>query len=229
MIMKIMEKLRHLNAAVVYRYLQFTNNTITKDTRFMEVYWKRCRESRMILSIREAYNLYYHLEATQSLGGAVAELGVYKGGGAKLISSFKADRPLYLFDTFSGMPDVDATLDVHQKGDFADTTLTNVKDYLKDESDICFCPGYFPDSTQSVSDALEFSFVHLDADIYESTLSGLTYFYPRLKPGGVIISHDYHAISCPGVKKAVDTFFFDKHESVIPLWDTQCLIIKDGD
>ncbi len=49
-----------------------------------------------------------------------------------------------------------------------------------------------------------FSFVHLDVDLYESTLAGLEYFYPRLIPGGVILSHDYSILA--GVKKAFEDF-----------------------
>jgi hypothetical protein len=44
--------------------------------------------------------------------------------------------------------------------------------------------------------------------------------------GGVILSHDYRSISCPGVKQAYDEFFADKPEIIIELWDTQCVVIK---
>ena len=55
---------------------------------------------------------------------------------------------------------------------------------------------------------------------------GLQFFYPRLSLGGVLISHDYRAISCPGVRKAFDEFLVDKPEKAIPLWDTQCFFVK---
>lgn len=178
------------------------------------------------LSIREAYNIYFYLSKTLSLDGAVAELGVYKGGGAKLIAEFKSDLPLHLFDTFEGMLAVDDNIDHHNEGDFSDTNLKSVQNYLEKYPECHFHKGLFPDTTRELPEDIAFSFVHLDVDIYSSTLSGLKYFYPRLKKGGVLISHDYNAISCPGVKKAFDEYFADKDEDVRYLWDTQCLIQK---
>ena len=69
-------------------------------------------------------------------------------------------------------------------------------------------------------------FVHLDLDIYQSTLDALGFFYPRLTKGGILISHDYRRLSAPGVKKAFQEFFANKVEPVVLLWDTQCLIVK---
>ena len=203
-----------------------TNNTIRTEDLFWEVWWQLMRDGRMILTLREAYNIYFYLSKTLQLGGAIAELGVYKGGAAKLISEFKSDLPLHLFDTFKGMPKVSDAVDLHKEGDFSDTTLQNVRHYLKDYFNVHFHNGFFPDTTKNFPENIEFCFVHLDVDIYDSTLSGLNFFYPRLKKGGVIISHDYNSISCPGVRKAIDEFFVDKDEDVIFLWDTQCMVIK---
>ena len=71
----------------------------------------------------------------------------------------------------------------------------------------------------------KFSFVHLDVDLYKSTLDCLKYFYPRVSRGGVIISHDYP--NSDGVNKAFDEFFQDKPEIIIePFATGQCLIVK---
>jgi O-methyltransferase len=224
--MRILERARLFAPSLVYRILQMTNHTIMSDKRFLDVYWQLVRDGRMILSIREAYNLYFHLQQTLALGGAVAELGVYQGGGAKLISEFKSDLPLHLFDTFGGMPEVDHAVDLYRKGDFSDTTIDSVKRYLKDYSNVHFHKGFFPDTAGSLPDGIEFCFVHLDVDLYESTLSGLNFFYPRLKKGGILISHDYNSRFCPGVKKAFDEFSADRNQEVIFLWDTQCMVKK---
>ena len=227
-LMKILEKLRFVSPSLVYRILQIANNTIITDKRFMKVWWLLVREGRTILSIREAYNIYFYLSRTLPLGGNIAELGVYKGGGAKLISEFKSDLPLHLFDTFEGMPATNSAVDLHNEGDFSDVTLENVQQYLKNFPKCYFHKGRFPDTTQNLPENIEFCFVHLDVDIYESTLSGLKYFYPRLKEGGVIISHDFNSISCPGVRKAFDEYFINKNEDVIYLWDTHCMVRKQS-
>jgi len=227
-LMKILEKLRSISPSLVYRLLQLTSNTIKTDKRFMEVWWQLVKDDRMILTIREAYNIYFYLSGALPLGGAIAELGVYKGGSAKLMGEFKAGLPFHLFDTFEGMPSVNRVVDLHHEGDFSDITLENVQSYLESCSQCVFHPGFFPDTTRDLSESTEFCFVHLDVDIYESTLSGLEFFYPRLKKGGVIISHDFNSISCPGVKKAFDEYFKDKNEQVIHLWDTQGMVRKQN-
>ena len=54
--------------------------------------------------------------------------------------------------------------------------------------------------------AMKFSFVSLDADLYQPILSRLLYsFYPRLAPGGLIFVHDYGSHNWDGCK-AVDEF-----------------------
>jgi hypothetical protein len=143
-----------------------------------------------------------------------------------LISSYKGSRGLHLFDTFGGMPEVNASIDLHQRGDFNDTSADSVAKYLAVFPNVVLHPGFFPDSARDLPAETRFCFIHLDVDIYESTLSGLQFFYPRLNPGGYLISHDYSSISCPGVKKAFDEFFADKPEEVIHLWDTQCVVRK---
>ena len=129
----------------------------------------------------------------------MAELGVFQGSSAQIICEAKKSRPLYLFDTFAGMPDPGPNeTDFLKKGQFA-AGLPRVKNLLRGYDNVTFCPGEFPKSAASLPPA-RFSFVHLDADLYSSTLAGLEYFYPRMLPGGIIITHDYSTL--PGVARA---------------------------
>ncbi len=89
-----------------------------------------------------------------------------------------------------------------------------------------FHKGFFPETTKNLEVNQKFSLVNLDGDTYQSTLSGLNYFYPKLVSGGILVCHDYQSKSCPGVKKAVDAFFSDKPEVLIELWHSQILIVK---
>ena len=54
----------------------------------------------MLLEDIEAYHIYMASKITRKVPGDIAEVGVYKGGSAKIICSAKGDRALYLFDTF---------------------------------------------------------------------------------------------------------------------------------
>ncbi|HEY5311948.1 MAG TPA: TylF/MycF/NovP-related O-methyltransferase [Pirellulales bacterium] len=225
-IISILERLHPIAPNFVYQVLNCKNNTVCDDEQFMSVYWPLIREARMLLTTREAFNLYWYILKALKADGDIAELGVYRGGSAKLLSSYKKHRTLHLFDTFGGMPDVNASIDLHKRGDFCDTSADSVTKYLAGFPNVILHPGFFPDSTKDLAADTRFCFVHLDVDIYESTLAGLNFFYPRLNAGGYLLSHDYSSISCPGVKKAFDEFFVDKPEEVIRLWDTQCVLRK---
>jgi hypothetical protein len=69
-----------------------------------------------------------------------------------------------------------------------------------------------------------FSFAHFDVDLYEGTKACLNYFYPRMIPGGIIISHDYSLLA--GVEQAFNEYFADKPERIIDLPSTQCMVIR---
>jgi len=83
----------------------------------------------------------------------------------------------------------------------------------------------FPDSAAGLGH-LRFSLVHLDVDLYESTRRSLEFLYPRLSPGGILLSHDYS--SEPGVRMAFDSFFAEKPETIIELPTSQCIVVRLG-
>ncbi|MBM3848108.1 MAG: macrocin-O-methyltransferase [Verrucomicrobia bacterium] len=203
------------------------NHVVRTDKEFLELFDDLQRRKVIIQSMSEAFNLWQLCPKTARVQGDIAELGVYLGGTARLLSQIKGDRRLFLFDTFGGMPEVKEGLDKVQAGTFAETRLADVQRLMSGEKNVHFCAGFFPQSTKQLpGDAQKFSFVHLDADIYQSTLDGLTFFYPRLSPGGMIVAHDYRYLQCPGVKQAFTEFFANKPEPVLELWDTQCLVVK---
>ncbi|HBF67018.1 MAG TPA: macrocin-O-methyltransferase [Candidatus Magasanikbacteria bacterium] len=180
--------------------------------------------SNMLLKDNEAYQIYMIAKRTAKIPGVIAEVGVYRGGSAKLICEAKGDRPLYLFDTFDGLPDPDACDDPKfYKGQFDDAVFEEVKNYLKGYPNVFIYQGLFPQTAQPILDK-RFSFVNLDVDIYESTRSCLEFFYPRMSRGGFILSHDYS--NSAGVRRAFDEFFSSKPEAIVEMSGTQCLVIK---
>lgn len=181
-------------------------------------------EKRMLLAENEAYQIFMAVKRTQKIDGDLAEVGVYNGGSAKLICEAKGDKTLHLFDTFQGLPDLSKYDDPRkfQKGNFS-ASLEDVKNYLKKYKNVYFYKGLFP-STADIIKNKNFSFVHLDVDLYESTLASIEFFYSRMNRGGIIMSHDY--INSPGVRKAIDDFFRDKPEPIIEMSGLHCLIVK---
>ena len=176
----------------------------------------------------EAYMLYSIAKSQQELDGDMAEVGVYQGGSAKLISEVKGDKKLFLFDTFIGLQELSDD-DTHfgkkhwKKNEFNDTSLETVKNYLSSYNNIQIIKGEFPKTVDSIHDS-KFSFVHLDVDLYRSTIECLKFFYPRLVNGGIILVHDYHS---DGIQKAFKEFLQSNKVQLIELTGSQCMIIKN--
>jgi hypothetical protein len=68
-----------------------------------------------------------------------------------------------------------------------------------------------------------FSFVHLDVDYYDATLGCLEFFWPRMAPTGIILTHDFGAI--PGATRAFREFFANQG-MMIELSGLQAMAIK---
>jgi O-methyltransferase len=187
--------------------------------------WDNTRRDMLILMLRTI--------AEKKVEGDIAELGVYKGRTAKLIHYYMPERKLHLFDTFEGFTARSVIAEkinteyIISESHFSDTSLERVKAYISQKnSNVTYYKGFFPDSIPENLYQTVYAFVHLDADLYEPTIEGLKFFYPRTSSKGLIVIHDYNAWI--GARKAVDDFFLDKNEIPIPLPDKSgsVLIVK---
>ena len=108
-------------------------------------------EVRCLISPNEALTIIMCTRKTQKLGGSIAEVGVYNGGSAKLISRSKGDRSLFLFDTFTGLPSV-GNIDTENfyLGEFQ-SDRKRVEKYLHNYKNIFIYPGIFPDSSKPIN------------------------------------------------------------------------------
>ena len=160
--------------------------------------------------------------AKEGIAGDFAEVGVYKGRTAALLATIarRLDRTVYLFDTFEGFAEADIKgIDASKnQAAFADTSLEAVRAFVGEEN-VEYIKGYFPDSAAQIRGDHSFCCVHIDCDLHAPILSALEFFYPRVVPGGFIVVHDYSSLWWAGAEKAVDDFFADKSEAVIPLPD----------
>lgn len=182
---------------------------------------------RTLVDEARAQTLYQLARHASCLDGAFAEIGVYRGGTASFLAHV-ADakgRRLHLFDTFAGMPETDVSRDLLGQGDFADTSLEEVKRFLSPHASPVFHQGEFP-ATATAVEGERFSLVHVDADIASSVEACCAFFYPRLVPGGVIVFDDYGFTSTPGAKATADAFFAQKPEPLLHLVTAQAIAIK---
>jgi O-methyltransferase len=148
-------------------------------------------------------NLRRAVEMTRDLPGDMAELGVYRGGSARVIAEVCPEKVLHLFDTFAGLPygeweqyDPKGLL---KAGDFA-CSLEEVKTNLVG-CNVEYHQGRFISNPEGIIGPL--SFVHIDCDLYDVARDGIHYFWPKLVRGGIIYFDDY-GCDFTGVTTAVD-------------------------
>lgn len=166
--------------------------------------------------------------------GALAELGVYQGEFAEEINRLLPDRALYLFDTFEGFDARDIQREgqvgspAAKPGDFSDTSVEGVLARLPHPDKIVVRQGYFPETAAGLED--RFALVSLDADLYQPMYEGLSYFFPRMNPGGYLILHDYNSSQFKGAGKAVQAYCEENGLYVFPLCDVHGtgVLVKNG-
>jgi O-methyltransferase len=167
--------------------------------------------------------------ARSAVRGDVVECGVWRGGSSMLaalaLREISATRPIWLFDTYEGMPPPSARdrqwtgehaadrLAVQERipgavNDWAFATLDDVKEQMASVDYppelLHFVKGRV-EETIPVQAPATISLLRLDTDWYESTLHELEHLWPRLSVGGVLIIDDYG--HWQGAREATDQFF----------------------
>jgi hypothetical protein len=158
----------------------------------------------------------------EKVPGDLAEIGVYQGNTARILAEAarSSGRHLYLFDTFEGFhsQDLRGPDRTGVPGHFGDTSLETVKAFVGTHG-VEYIVGRFPESLTQRPMPQQFSIVHLDCDLHDPMLAGLTFFYPRLSPGGLLILHDYSSGHWSGGCQAIDAFMADKPERLVLMPD----------
>jgi predicted O-methyltransferase YrrM len=180
---------------------------------------------RTLVSSDRCFVLYQLAKSAAHQDGAFAEVGVFKGGTAWLMAAAAPSKTIHLFDTFSGLPPHDASIDGHVEGEFSETSLESVQDFLAGYPNVEFHQGFFPATAGPVENT-KFSLVSVDGDLYQTTKDALEFFYPRLVSGGVMVFDDYEWEGCLGVKKAIFEFLEGRPEEPIVTARYQSILIK---
>jgi len=200
-----------------------------REAAFEEVRRLR-RERRMLLTPVEAHQIFSLVKNLHKIPGELAEVGVFQGASARLIHEASDGRPLHLFDTFEGLP-LPSRSDLLSDGSECDALgegwlradYEKVLPYLAGLDNVHLYKGIFPETSGPVANR-QFSFVHLDMDLYEGTLAALEFFYPRMAKGGVILSHDY--VILPGPTRAFQEYFAELPSPILELPGAQCMAVK---
>jgi len=182
-----------------------------------------------LISMERGYALYTgirHLLARR-IPGDLVECGVWQGGSCMLMAmtllAEKAPpRPIWLFDTYSGMTEPgeedriavsgQAVSERWHPGWWAAGTEVVKKNlsltgypmemFRMVEGDVC--------KTLDHHSPADCALLRLDTDWYASTKKELEVLYPHLNRGGLLIIDDYGHFS--GARQAVDEYFKDDPE-----------------
>jgi O-methyltransferase len=174
------------------------------------------------LALESAFDVTARVERNK-VDGALVECGVARGGCAAMMGlaskHFGADRKLWLFDSYEGLPE--PTNDDFKDGAVGRIvgplaagmlvgTIEQVSDLMfntcgfsKDR--VSLVKGWFQDTLPVTKDTIgEIALLRLDGDWYESTKCCLDNLYDQVTPGGCVIIDDY--ATCFGCEKAVTEF-----------------------
>jgi hypothetical protein len=145
----------------------------------------------------QRYSHLTHALQKVKLTGHVMEFGVYQGLTLKIISDHFSNQIVWGFDSFEGLPEtwfkkseVGARRSQHPPGKFAlDREELKVVQNQFAKRKVKLVPGWF---NQTVSPWMDhnpgvISFLHVDCDLYSSTLDILTLLNDRIVPGTVIV------------------------------------------
>jgi len=147
----------------------------------------------------------------------IAEIGVEYGGYTDIYYPILKKSKIYLIDLWK--TEGNDYYFSNNPGQVEDGYKKIIEKY-NDAKNVTICKGYSSDWALNFEDEF-FDWIYIDADhTTEAVLSDLKYWYPKLKKGGIISGHDYHAdpsnkdYSYFGVDEAVNSFFKDVIDDV---------------
>lgn len=183
---------------------------------------------RTLVSADRLYVLWSLARQALALPGEHWECGVFRGGSARLLAEVVAAAPrarrVRLFDSFAGMRATDPGLDLHVAGDFAGTSLEEVRGFVGHRDTVTYHPGWIPETFAGLEDRA-IAFAHVDVDLHQSVVDCCRFIVPRMPAGGLLVFDDYGFASCPGARRAVDDFFRERREVPLVLPTGQAIVV----
>jgi hypothetical protein len=183
-------------------------------------FYLSCKATRMAKSIAQ-HKLF---ERTVGIEGDIVECGVFKGSSLSRFSMYRKihnieNKKIVGFDSFGSFPDTEYEKDKPLREKFISESGSEgiSKEQLHEvllnkecDSNISLIEGNIVDTVPKFvlnNPKYKISFLSIDVDIYEPTVTILEYLFPLVTSGGTIILDDYHVF--PGETSAVDEYFKD--------------------
>jgi O-methyltransferase len=166
-----------------------------------------------IFVYRSAFKQAIQYLAGTQIKGPVAEFGTHSGFTARCIAELlalhKIETPLYLFDSFEGLPDIAGSLDensyetkvnkVWLSGtmsvplDFPELIRKSVLEFVSEEN-LHIIKGYFDQTLSAHLPRAPLSLIHVDCDLYLSAKYVLNMLAERelFQDGCIVMFDDYN-------------------------------------
>lgn len=170
----------------------------------------------------------------RGLDGDFVECGVNTGMVSLAICDYldfgRLDKTFYLFDTFAGIPESQ----MHPREKRSRTWMNErayfecydlARENFADFENVVLVRGIIPSSLTDV-DIRSVSYLHLDMNIAEPEIAALTYFWPKMTPGGFVLLDDYAWRGYDLQKAVMDRFAAANNVPICTLPTGQGLLIK---
>jgi len=177
------------------------------DDEFAECH-QTIRENTLVDRYR-CYELWHLLRQTRELAGDILEVGTWRGGTGCLLGHRASllDLParVYLCDTFEGVVKTSAADSMYRGGEHSDTSIAIVEECAArfGLTNLTILKGIFPEETGSAIADRSFRFCHIDVDAYQSGKDVLSWVWPRLLVGGIVVFDDFGFSSTRGIAALV--------------------------
>ena len=144
--------------------------------------------------------------------GDLVECGCWRGGTSAAIAETLPGRRSMLFDSFEGLPEP-GNLDGVVAREFLDLgdRLAAPEGQARDamarsgSTNYNIIKGWFSDTLPKyAAEQPTIAVLRLDGDWYDSTMTALTYLFPFVAPGGIVIIDDYE--DWEGCRRAVHDY-----------------------
>ena len=167
--------------------------------------------------------IFLYQEKIKQIEGDIVECGVWRGGFSIFLALMFPEKKIWMVDSFNGFQKLsDAKFTSYIRERFVDDGSSfnnyckcsddevrkNMAEYDLYEGDrIKLLKGYVRD-TLPTAPIDKISLLRVDVDAHSATLEVLTYLYPKVISGGLIIFDD----TCiEGAKIAINTFLEENH------------------
>jgi len=176
----------------------------------------RARAISMI-SDAQLFDLIQFIGNTSDVEGDVVEYGSLHGGSGAILAeavNYYGKKPVWLFDSFSGIPKSKYGLDEHWDGSFSDNSYAEVRDAFADCDNVKVVKGNICETYSQVKNKI--SFGYLASDTLESGELLLNFMWPKISKGGILAICDYGSYpNCVPLTVYVDKFFKEKTDAWI--------------